>query len=118
MRKVKLQGVGLSERDDRNSTIYNFSQLETVVNSNAGEADELVRNLSAKDQQLNDKINQSEEQLNDKISQSEERLTKRIAELEDMLFGQHPQVVKMAENSTSPVNGGAMLVNLTNEEDK
>ena len=109
MRKVELQGVGLSERDDRNSTIYNFSQLETVVNSNAGEADELVRNLSAKDQQLNDKINQSEE-----------RLTKRIAALEDMLFGQRPQEVKMAENSTPPVNGRAMLVNLTNtnEEDK
>ncbi|QLL70218.1 hypothetical protein [Lactobacillus sp. 3B(2020)] len=47
-----------------------------------------------------------------------EALTKRIAALEDMLFGQHPQEVKMAENSTPPVNGGAMLVNLTNEEDK
>ena len=108
MRKVELQGVGLSERDDRNSTIYNFCQLETVVNSNAGEADELVRNLSAKDQQLNDKIIQSEERLNE-----------RITALEDMLFGQHPQEVKMAENSTPPLaNGGVMLVNLTNKEDK
>lgn len=42
----------------------------------------------------------------------------RIAALEDMVFGQHPQEVKMAENSTPPVNGGAMLVNLTSKEDK
>lgn len=60
----------------------------------------------------------ADQALEGKISQSEERLTKRIAALEDMLFGQHPQVVKMAENSTSPVNGGAMLVNLTNKGEK
>lgn len=47
-----------------------------------------------------------------------EALTKRIAALEDMLFGQHPQEVKMAEKSTPPVNGGAMLVNLTNKGEK
>lgn len=45
-------------------------------------------------------------------------LNKRIAALEDMLFGQRPQEVKMAENSTPPVNSGVMLVNLTNKEDK
>lgn len=55
----------------------------------------------------------------DELSQSEERLTKRIAALEDMLFGQRPQEVKMAENSTPPLaNGGAMLINLTSKEDK
>ena len=63
-------------------------------------------------------LNQRVDKLEGKISQSEERLTKRIVALEDMLFGQHPQEVKMAENSTPPVNSGAMLVNLTNEEDK
>lgn len=47
-----------------------------------------------------------------------EALEDKIAALEDMLFGQHPQVVKMAENSTPPVNGGAMLINLTSKEDK
>lgn len=45
-------------------------------------------------------------------------LNRRVAALEDMLFGQKPQEVKMAENSTPPVNSGVMLVNLTNKEDK
>lgn len=43
----------------------------------------------------------------------------RIAALENMLFGQHPQEVKTADNSTPPLaNGGAMLINLTSKEDK
>lgn len=57
---------------------------------------------------------------NSALNRRVDELGERIAALEDMLFGQHPQEVKMAENSTPPVNGGAMLVNLTNtnEEDK
>lgn len=62
---------------------------------------------------------QDDQALEEKISQSEERLTKRITALEDMLFGQRPQEVKMAENSTPPLaNGGTMLINLTSKEDK
>ena len=66
---------------------------------------------------IEDNFQKIQDEIN-KISQSEERLTKRITALEDMLFGQHPQEVKMAENSTPPVNGGAMLVNLTNKGEK
>lgn len=47
-----------------------------------------------------------------------DKLSERIAALEDMLFGQRPQEVKMAENSTPPVNSGVMLVNLTNKGEK
>lgn len=62
---------------------------------------------------------EADKALEDKISQSEERLVRRIAALEDMLLGQHPQEVKMAENSTPPLaNGGAMIINLTSKEDK
>lgn len=46
-----------------------------------------------------------------------EQLDKRIKVLEDMLFGKQPQEVRMAESSTPPKNGGAMLVNLTSKED-
>ena len=96
LQRIELKKLGTTERILRSDTQGNFDKLENAVNSNAG----------------------ATQVLEDKISQSEERLTKRIAALEDMLFGQHPQVVKMAENSTPPVNGGAMLVNLTNKEDK
>lgn len=52
-------------------------------------------------------------------AESEGRLSKRIAVLEQIIFGQNPQEVKMADNSTPPlVNGGAMLINLTSKEDK
>ena len=98
LQRIELKKLGTTERILRSDTQGNFDKLENAVNSNAD----------------------ATEALEDKISQSEERLTKRIAALEDMLFGQRPQEVKMAENSTPPVNGGAMLVNLTNtnEEDK
>ena len=55
---------------------------------------------------------------NSALNRRVDELGERIAALEDMLFGQHPQEVKMAENSTPPVNGGAMLINLTSKEDK
>lgn len=55
---------------------------------------------------------------NSALNRRVDELGERITALEDMLFGQHPQEVKMAENSTPPVNGGAMLINLTSKEDK
>ena len=58
------------------------------------------------------------EELDGKIKQSEDRLSERITAIERILFGESPQEVKMAENSTPPVNGGAMLINLTSKEDK
>lgn len=114
MKQISLQDVGLTDRYNRNRAQSNFKAIEDAVNSNASTAEGMYAELNgeARDRRAADQA------LEDKISQSEERLTKQIAALEDMLFGQHPQVVKMAENSTPPVNSGAMLVNLTNEEDK
>lgn len=105
-----------------------FQRVKAVEDDNTAlnqRVDKLADDLSAEaqarktgdDNEARDR-RAADQALEEKISQSEERLTKRIAALEDMLFGQHPQEVKMAENSTPPVNGGAMLVNLTNEEDK
>ena len=107
-----------------------FRRVKAVEDDNAAlnqRVDKLADDLSVEaqarktgdDNEARDR-RAADQVLEDKISQSEERLTKRIVALEDMLFGQHPQEVKMAENSTPPVNGRAMLVNLTNtnEEDK
>lgn len=52
------------------------------------------------------------------IEQENKELEGKISQLEQIIFGQNPQVVKMADNSTPPVNSGVMLVNLTNKEDK
>lgn len=89
MKQLNLKPVGLTDRAEYNATVANFAQIESVVNSNA----------ITEDQEL-------------------EQLTKRITVLEDMLFGKQPQEVKMAESSTPPKNGGAMLVNLTSKEDE
>lgn len=88
MKQLDLKPVGLTDRAEYNATVANFKQIESVVNSNA----------ATDDQEL-------------------EQLDKRITALEDMLLGQKPQEVKMAESSTPPKNGGAMLVNLTGKED-
>lgn len=56
---------------------------------------------------------------NSALNRRVDELGERITALEDMLFGQRPQEVKMAENSTPPLaNGGTMLINLTSKEDK
>ena len=114
---------------EHNATAANFAQIEDAVNSNAITAEEMYAELNGKlaaeanvrkagdDGEARDR-QAADQALEEKISQSEERLTKRIVALEDMLFGQRPQEVKMAENSTPPVNGGAMLVNLTSKEDR
>lgn len=100
MKQLGLKPVGLTDRAEYNATVANFKQIESVVNSNAATG------------------GQELEQLDKRITALEEQLDKRITALEDMLFGQKPQEVKMAENSTSLKKGGAMLVNLTSEEDK
>ena len=71
------------------------------------------------DKELDGKINQSEDRLGKRIVASEDRLNERITAIERILFGQSPQEVKTANNSTPPLaNGGAMLINLTSKEDK
>ena len=112
MKQVNLQDVGLTDRYNRNRAQSNFKEIEDAVNSNAITAEEMYA-------EFNGKLAAEANALEVEISQSEERLTKRITALEDMLFGQHPQEVKMAENSTPPLaNGGAMIINLTSKEDK
>lgn len=94
-----------------------FRRVKAVEDDNSAlnqRVDNLGADLSAEAQTRA----QADQVLEGKISQSEERLAKRIAALEDMLFGQRPQEVKMAENSTPLANGGAMLINLTSKEDK
>jgi len=129
LQRIELKKLGTTERILRSDTQENFDKLENAVNSNAGATEAWYKQQSANlaaetaDRQADDTAEaqaraEADQALEDKISQSEERLTKRIAALEDMLFGQHPQEVKMAENSTPPVNGGAMLINLTSKEDK
>ncbi|WP_283585593.1 hypothetical protein [Limosilactobacillus ingluviei] len=131
LQRIELKKLGTTERILRSDTQGNFGKLENAVNSNAGATEAGYKQLGADltaeaqerkmgdDNETRDR-RAADQALEDRISQSEERLTKRIAALEDMLFGQRPQEVKMAENSTPPGNGGAMLVNLTNtnEEDK
>lgn len=106
-----------------------FRRVKAVEDDNTAlnqRVDKLADDLSAEaqawkmgdDSEARDR-RAADQALEGKISQSEERLTKRIVALEDMLFGQRPQEVKMAENSTPPLtNGGAMLINLTSKEDK
>ena len=130
MKQINLQDVGLTDRYNRNRAQSNFKAVEDAFNSNAITAEEMYAELNGKlaaeanarktgdDNEARDR-RAADQALEGKISQSEERLTKRIVALEDMLFGQRPQEVKMAENSTPPLaNGGAMLINLTSKEDK
>ena len=130
VKQINLQDVGLTDRYNRNRAQSNFKAVEDAFNSNAITAEEMYAELNGKlaaeanarktgdDNEARDR-RAADQALEGKISQSEERLTKRIVALEDMLFGQRPQEVKMAENSTPPLaNGGAMLINLTSKEDK
>lgn len=129
LQRIELKKLGTTERILRSDTQANFDKLENAVNSNAGATEAGYKQLgegltgeaqarkTGDDSEARDR-RAADQALEGKISQSEERLVKRIVALEDMLFGQHPQEVKMAENSTPPVNSGVMLVNLTNEEDK
>lgn len=108
LQRIELKKLGTTERILRSDTQGNFDELENAVNSNAGTTEtwykQLSSNLAAED---------------DKIKQSEDRLSKRIAALEQIIFGQNPQEVNMADNSTPPLaNGGAMIINLTNKEGK
>ena len=97
LQRIELKKLGTTERILRSDTQENFDKLENAVNSNAG----------------------ATQVLEDKINQSEDRLGKRITAIERILFGESPQEVKMADNSTPPLaNGGAMLINLTSKEDK
>lgn len=128
MKQLDLKPVGLTDRMEHNATAANFAQIEDAFNSNAITAEEMYAELNGKlaaeakarkegdDSEAQTRA-EADQALEGKISQSEERFNERITALEDMLFGQHPQEVKMAENSTPPVNGGAMLVNLTSKED-
>lgn len=129
LQRIELKKLGTTERILRSDTQENFDKLENAVNSNAVATEAGYKQLGADltdesqarktgdDNEARDR-RAADQALEGKISQSEERLTKRIVALEDMLFGQRPQEVKMAENSTPPVNSGVMLVNLTNEEDE
>ena len=119
MKQVNLQDVGLTDRYNRNRAQSNFKAIEDAINSNAITAEEMYAELNGKLAAEANARAETDGELEGKISQSEERLVKRITALEDMLLGQHPQEVKMAENSTPPLaNGGAMIINLTSKEDK
>lgn len=101
MKQLDLKPVGLTDRMEHNATAANFAQIEDAFNSNAITAEEMYA------------------ELNGKINQSEDRLSERITAIERIFFGESPQEVKMADNSTPPLaNGGAMLINLTSKEDK
>lgn len=94
-----------------------FRRVKTVEDDNATlnvRVDNLGADLSAEAQTRAE----ADKELDGKIKQSEDRLSERITAIERILFGESPQEVKMAENSTPPVNGGAMLINLTSKEDK
>lgn len=130
MKQLDLKPVGLTDRMEHNATAANFAQIEDAVNSNAITAEGIYAELNDKlaaeakaraeaDKELDGKINQSEDRLGKRITASEDRLSERITAIERILFGESPQEVKMADNSTPPLaNGGAMLINLTSKEDK
>ncbi|MDO4602962.1 MAG: hypothetical protein Q4B24_00930 [Limosilactobacillus ingluviei] len=130
MKQLDLKPVGLTDRMEHNATAANFAQIEDAVNSNAITAEEMYAELNGKlaaeanarkagdDSEARDR-RAADQALEDKISQSEDRLNERITAIERILFGESPQEVKMADNSTPPLaNGGAMIINLTSKEDK
>ena len=118
LQRIELKKLGTTERILRSDTQGNFDKLENAVNSNAGATEAGYKQLGADLSNEGQARSQADQALEGEISQSKEQLAKRITALEDMLFGQRPQEVKMAENSTPPVNSGAMLVNLTSKGDK
>lgn len=95
-----------------------FRRVKAVEDDNTAlnqRVDNLSADLSAEAQTRAE----ADKELDGKIKQSEDRLSKRITAIERILFGESPQEVKMADNSTPPLaNGGAMLINLTSKEDK
>lgn len=113
-----------------------FRRVKAVEDDNSAlnqRVDNLGADLSAeaqvraeKDKELDGKITaeaqtraEANKELEGKISQSEDRLSERITAIERILFGESPQEVKMADNSTPQLaNGGAMIINLTSKEDK
>lgn len=108
LQRIKLKKLGTTERILRSDTQGNFDELENAVNSNAGTTETWYKQLSS-DLAAED----------GKIKQSEARLSERITAIERILFGESPQEVNMADNSTPPLaNGGAMIINLTSKEDK
>lgn len=130
LQRIELKKLGTTERILRSDTQGNFDKLENAVNSNAGTTEawykQLSSNLAAENanRQADDTAEaqaraEADKELDGKINQSEDRLGKRITAIERILFGESPQEVKMADNSTPPLaNGGAMLINLTSKEDK
>lgn len=130
MKQLDLKPVGLTDRMEHNATAANFAQIEDAFNSNAITAEGMYAELNGKlaaeantrkagdDSEARDR-RAADEELSGKINQSEDRLSKRITAIERILFGESPQEVKMADNSTPPLaNGGAMIINLTSKEDK
>ena len=116
-------------KDVRGAIAEGFGQFDQVK----GEVFRRVKAVEDDNATLNARVNklsddlateaqtraEADKELEGKISQSEDRLNERITAIERILFGQSPQEVKMADNSTPPLaNGGAMLINLTSKEDK
>lgn len=119
MKQLDLKPVGLTDRMEHNATAANFAQIEDAVNSNAITAEGMYAELNGKLAAEAQTRAEADKELNGKISQSEDRLSKRITALEQIIYGQSPQEVNMADNSTpSLANGGAMIINLTSKEDK
>lgn len=119
MKQISLQDVGLTDRYNRNRAQSNFKAIEDAFNSNAITAEEMYAELNGKLAAEAQARAEADKELDGKINQSEDRLSKRITAIERILFGESPQEVKMADNSTPPLaNGGAMLINLTSKEDK
>ena len=119
MKQVNLQDVGLTDRYNRNRAQSNFKAIEDAIDSNAITAEEMYAELNGKLVTEANTRAEADKELDGKINQSVDRLSKRITAIERILFGESPQEVKMADNSTPPLaNGGAMLINLVSKEDK
>lgn len=119
MKQLDLKPVGLTDRMEHNATAANFAQIEDAFNSNAITAEEMYAELNGKLAAEAQTRAEADKELDGKINQSEDRLSERITAIERIFFGESPQEVKMADNSTPPLaNGGAMLINLTSKEDK
>lgn len=119
LQRIELKKLGTTERILRSDTQENFDKLENAVNSNAGATEAWYKQLGADLSAEAQTRAETDKELDGKIKQSEDRLNERITAIERILFGESPQEVNMADNSTPPLaNGGAMIINLTSKEDK
>lgn len=105
-------------KDVRGAIAEGFGQFDQVK----GEVFRRVKAVEDDNSALNQRVDNLGADLSAEAQtrvESEDRLSKRITAIERILFGESPQEVKMADNSTPPLaNGGAMLINLTSKEDK